>query len=122
MVSLDIKSLLTKIHVQEELQVIQQKLEEDKTLGDRTALTFDQATKLLQLLIAPCQFADCHLLSSPDLGIKFNSCAMAIKGTVICPDPPLDWVDMVPDQLSIIMQTVYSGTIGTSVATIEAVS
>ena len=51
MVSFDIKSLFTNVPVDEALEVILQRLTEDETLEDRTALTPEQVTHLLKLCL-----------------------------------------------------------------------
>ena len=51
MVSFDIKSLFTNVPVDEALEVILQRLTEDETLADRTALTPEQITHLLELCL-----------------------------------------------------------------------
>ena len=57
MVSFDIKSLFTKVPVDEALQVIRQKLEKDENLGDRTALTPKQVSELLELCLKTTFFS-----------------------------------------------------------------
>ena len=47
MVSFDIKSLFTNVPIDEALRVIEQKLLEDETLEDRTALSVKQITRRL---------------------------------------------------------------------------
>ena len=57
MVSFDVKSLFTTVPVDEAIEVILQKLSEDKTLEDRTALSPEQITKLLELCLRTTYFS-----------------------------------------------------------------
>ena len=57
MVSFDIKSLFTNVPVDEALEVILQRLTEDETLEDRTALTPEQITHLLELCLKTTYFS-----------------------------------------------------------------
>lgn len=56
MVSFDIKSLFTNVPIDEALEVIHQLLMKDESLGDRTALTADQVTYLLNLCLRTTYF------------------------------------------------------------------
>ena len=56
MVTFDIKSLFTSVPVQEALEVIQGKLMADEALGERTALSADQFTQVLDLYLRNTYF------------------------------------------------------------------
>ena len=57
MVNFDIKSLFLNVPVDEALEVILQRLTEDETLEDRTALTPEQVTHLLELCLKTTYFS-----------------------------------------------------------------
>ena len=57
MVSFDTKSLFTNVPVDKALEVILQRLTEDETLEDRTALTPEQVTHLLELCLKTTYFS-----------------------------------------------------------------
>ena len=56
MVSFDIKSLFTNVPIQEALEVIQEKLMNDESLEERTALTAEQISHLLDLCLRTTYF------------------------------------------------------------------
>ena len=57
MVSFDIKSLFTNIPMDEALEVIHRGLSEDELLGDRTILTAEKVTHLLELCLRTTYFS-----------------------------------------------------------------
>ena len=57
MVSFDIKALFTNVPIDEVLEVINQNLINDQTMGDRTALTPEQITCLLKLCLETTHFS-----------------------------------------------------------------
>ena len=56
MVSFDVKSLFTSVPIDKALDVINRRLTDDDTLGDRSTLTPDQVTMLLRICLKTTYF------------------------------------------------------------------
>lgn len=57
MVSFNIKSLITNVPTDEALEVVCHGLSADETLGDRTLLTAEEVTHLLELCLKTTYFS-----------------------------------------------------------------
>ena len=73
MVSFDVSSLFTNVPIDEALDIVQQRLEQDSTLPDRTSLTVTSLMDLLRLCLQTTYFAQGDNLYQQDEGAAMGS-------------------------------------------------